>query len=322
MTATVLVTDYDFPDLAQERAVFEGMDVELVEGQAETAADVAELATEYEADALLNQYAPVDATVFEAAPSVRIVARYGRGVDNVDVADATEYGVMVANVPAYCEDEVSTHALALLLSCQRNVVDYDRTIKGGTWDWKVGKPMRRLSSQRLGLVSFGGIARRLAERAQSLGFEVVTYDPYVDEAEIRSLGVEPVDFETLLETADAVSVHAPLTKETRHMFDADAFNRMQETAYLVNTARGGLIDEDALAAALAEGEIAGAGLDVMENEPPGDSPLLERDEVVLTPHVAWYSEDSREELQRKTAENVREVLEGEIPDSVVNADDL
>ncbi|MFC7212605.1 C-terminal binding protein [Saliphagus sp. GCM10025334] len=315
---TILVTDYDFPDLAEERAVFEGTDVEIVEGQAKTAADVADLAAEWEADALLNQYAPVDATVFEAAPSVRVVARYGRGVDNVNVNDATDHGVFVASVPAYCTDEVSTHALALLLACQRNVVGYDRSIKSGTWDWTEGKPMRRLSSQRLGLVSFGGIARQLAERAQCLDLEVVSFDPYVDEDEMRAAGVEPLEFERLLETSDAVSVHAPLTEETHHLFDADAFAQMRETAYLVNTARGGLVDEDALADALEAGELAGAGLDVLTNEPPTDSPLVGREDVVLTPHVAWYSEDSRAELQRRTAENARDVLAGEVPEGVVN----
>lgn len=319
---TVLVTDFDFPDLSLERDVFAGTGVELVTAQATTAAEVAERASECEPDGLLNQYAPIDGTVFEAAPSIRVVGRYGRGVDNVDLAAATEHGVAVTNCPAYCESEVSTHALSLLLACKRHLTQYDRAIKSGTWDWKEGKPMHRLTEERLGLVSFGGIARELATRAQCLGFEVVAYDPYVDASEMREAGVDPVDFETLLSTSDAISVHAPLTAETRHMFDADAFERMQETAYLVNTARGGLVDESALAAALDAGDIAGAGLDVVENEPPDESPLLDCEDVVLTPHVAWYSEESREQLQRQTAENVRGVLAGDVPDSVVNTDAL
>lgn len=311
----VVVTDYDFPDLSIERELAEEAGVELEAAQAKSPEDVAAAAEG--ADALLVQYAQVDETVFESA-DLRAVGRYGIGVDSVDVDAATEHGVHVLNVPAYCIDEVSTHAFSLLLACVRKVARYDREIRDGTWDWTVGKPIRRFAGRTLGLAGFGKIPRAVTEKARAFDLDVVVYDPYVDAEEVEGHGAEKVEFEELLERSDFVSVHAPLTEETEGMFDADAFDAMDDSAILVNTARGSVVDVDDLYDALADGRIGGAGIDVMPTEPPEDRSLFELENVVATPHVSWYSEESYEELRRTVTSDVLGVLRGEDPQNPVN----
>lgn len=314
---TVVVTDYDFPDIEAERDVLDR--TATVRGARATTPEEVIAAAEG-ADGLLVQYAPVTAEVFDALDSLRVVARYGIGVDNVDLDAATANGVAVTNVPDYCLDEVPEHALALALTCERKTALFTERIAEGTWDWKEGRPIDRLRGQTLGLVGFGTIPRSLVGKAESLGFEFVAYDPYVDAGEMADYGVEKVDFEGLCERSDVVSVHAPLTPDTEGLFDAGAFDRIKETATLVNTARGGIVDVDALHDALADGELAGAGLDVMPEEPPEREALFARDDVVATPHVAWYSEASISTLRRSAAEQVRTVLEGGVPEYLVNED--
>jgi D-3-phosphoglycerate dehydrogenase / 2-oxoglutarate reductase len=312
----VVVTDYNFEDLGIEREALEPIGAEVVGADAETEEEVLEAAEG--ADALLNQYAPVGSAVFDAVPDLRAVGRYGVGVDTVDLDAATDHGVWVLNVPSYCEDEVSTHALSLLLACERRVARFDRAIDGGEWDWKGGRPIFRQRGRTLGLAGFGKIPQRLAEKAAALGMDVVAYDPYVESDELAEHGVEKVEFDALLERSDAISVHTPLTDETRNLFDREAFSAMDEESVIVNTARGAVIDTEALAAALEEGEIRSAGLDVLPEEPPEESPLVGRDDVVLTPHVGWYSEESLVELRRTVAEDVARVLEDEEPENPVN----
>lgn len=314
--ATVVVTDSNFPDLSIERRELATV-ADVVRADATTPEEVAEAAADADADALLVQYAEITDAVFREIDDLRVIGRYGIGVDNVDVESATEFGVTVVNVPSYCEDEVAEHALALLLACERRVVQYDAAVKDGRWDWKLGRPIHRLRGLTLGLAGFGKIPRRLVEKTAGLGFEYVAYDPYVDAESMAELGVEKVDFEGLVAGADAISIHVPLTDETEGLFDADAFAAMDD-AVVVNTSRGGIVDEDALGEALTSGAVRAAGLDVLSEEPPEDSPLLDRDEVVLTPHVAWYSEDSVAELRRTVARDVARVLRGENPDNPVN----
>ncbi|WP_129115523.1 C-terminal binding protein [Halegenticoccus tardaugens] len=318
MSHTVVVTDFDFPDVELERELCEAHGATLETAQATTPTEVIEAAAG--ADALLVQYAPITEAVFDALPDLVVVGRYGVGVDAVDVASATAHGVQVVNVPAYCEDEVSTHAIALLLACVRNVSNYDAEIKRGTWDWKRGRPIHRLRGRTLGFAGFGKIPERMVKKVRGFGLDAVAYDPYRSAEEIAGRGAEKVEFEELLERADAISVHTPLTDETRGLFDADAFRVMKESAVLVNTARGGVVDTDALADALTAGELAGAGLDVLPEEPPEPSPLLDRDDVVLTPHVAWYSEESIEELRRTATRDVLRAIVGERPENLVNPD--
>jgi len=315
MTDTVVVTDYDFPDLSIESAALDGADVDLRGEYARTPEEVIEVAEG--ADALLVQYADITDEVFEALPDLQAVGRYGIGVDSIDLDAASAHGVPVVNVPDYCIEEVPTHTLALLLACVRKIPSYDRAIKGGEWNWTAGKPIRRVTGATLGLVGFGKLPRRLIELVDGFDLDVLVYDPYVDAADIEAVGAEKVDFETLLERSRYVSVHAPLTDETRHLIDGDALDRMREDAILINTARGPLIEYEALAEAVEAGDIAGAGLDVLPEEPPDSAPL-DHDAIVYTPHVAWYSEESAETMRRTVTEDVLGILQGEAPMNLVN----
>jgi len=315
MTHRIVVTDYDFPDLSIERSVIEAADADLRGEYARSPEEVIEAAEG--ADALLVQYAEVTDAVFEAL-DLQAVGRYGIGVDSIDLDAATEHGVPVVNVPDYCMEEVPTHALTLLLACIRKVPSYDRAIKGGEWDWTGGKPIHRLTGSTLGLVGFGKLPRRLRELVAGFDLDVLVYDPYVDAADIEAADAEKVDLDTLLERSKYVSVHAPLTEETHHLIDAAAFERMREDAILVNTARGPLVDIDALGEAVEAGEIAGAGLDVLPEEPPDSIPPIDHESVVYTPHVAWYSEESMETMRRTVAEDVLGILQGEAPRNPVN----
>ncbi|MDR7426193.1 MAG: C-terminal binding protein [Armatimonadota bacterium] len=313
----VLVTDYVFPSLEVERAVLRAAGAELVAMQAGSEAELAEAVGN--ADGLLVCYAPVTRRVIERAQRCRVIARYGIGVDNVDVDAATERGIVVTNVPDYCIEEVSDHALALLLACARKVAFLDRGVRAGRWEARDAVPIRRLRGQVLGLVGFGKIPRLLAAKARALGLTVLAYDPYLDAATCEAYGARQVELGELLARADFVSVHAPLTPQTRGLIGEAELRRMKPTAYLINTARGPIVHEAALLQALQEGWIAGAALDVLESEPPpAGHPLLQAPQVVLTPHVAFYSEESLQELQRKAAEEVARVLTGQPPRYPVN----
>ncbi|WP_049937490.1 C-terminal binding protein [Haloplanus natans] len=316
MTDRIVVTDYDFPDLSIESGVVDGAaDVELRGEYARTPDEVIEAAEG--ADALLVQYAEITDAVFEALPDLRAVGRYGIGVDSIDLDAATAHGVPVVNVPDYCIEEVPTHTLALLLACVRKVPSYDRAIKGGEWDWTAGKPIRRFTGATLGLVGFGKLPRRLIELVEGFDLEILVYDPYVDAATVDAAGAETVDLDELLDRSRYVSVHAPLTDETRGLIDADALDRMREDAILINTARGPVVDYEALAVAVEAGDIAGAGLDVLPEEPPS-TPPLDHDAIVYTPHVAFYSEESEETMRRTVTEDILGILGGSDPTNPVN----
>jgi D-3-phosphoglycerate dehydrogenase len=312
MTDTLVVTDYDFPDLAVESAALAetDADVQLRGEYARTPEAVIDAAAD--ADALLVQYAEITEAVFEALPTLRAIGRYGVGVDSVDLAAATDHGVTVVNVPDYCIEEVPTHTLALLLACVRQVPRYDRAVKRGEWDWTIGRPIRRLTGATIGLVGFGKLPRRLVELVAPFDLDVLVYDPYVDTADVEAVGAERVGLDELLDRSRYVSVHAPLTEETRRLIDADAFDRMREDAILINTARGELVDLDALTDAVEAGDIAGAGLDVLPEEPPS-TPPLDHDDIIYTPHAAFYSETAIETMRRTVTEDVLGILRGEAP---------
>jgi D-3-phosphoglycerate dehydrogenase / 2-oxoglutarate reductase len=270
-----------------------------------------------EADAILVREARIDRAVIERLKRCQVIVRYGIGVDNVDLDAAREHRIYVANTPGYGLDEVSTHALALLLAVARRVVTRDRAIRSGTWDVGRAEPMYPVSGRVLGVVGFGGIARAFVEKMGAFApTRTLVYDPYVDTLPEGVLGV---DLATLCREADLISLHAPLTPETRHLIGARELALMRPTTILVNTSRGGLIDEFALAEALASGRLFGAGLDVFEREPPpSDHPFRRLGNVVLSDHTAWYSEASVRELQRRAAEEVARVFAGEVPRSWVN----
>jgi D-3-phosphoglycerate dehydrogenase len=262
--------------------------------------------------------------VIENLNKCRLIALTGIGYDNVDIAAATEKGICVANVPYYCLEEVSDHAMALILACARKFYQLLPDIKSGKWNTQADylsalKPLHRLSGQTLGLIGFGNIARTLVPKAKAFGFRIIAYSPHVPSILFETFKVESVKLDQLLEESDFVSMHTNLTPETKHMMGLEQFKRMKPTAYFINTARGELVDERALYTALSEGLIAGAGLDVLESEPPSrDNPLLELNNVLITGHFAYYSEESREELFRWPWEEVARVLQGEWPQGLVN----
>jgi D-3-phosphoglycerate dehydrogenase len=268
--ALVAVTDHVFPDLDQERTLLAGAGHELRFGVNATSVEEVREAVAG-ADAVLNCYAPMPADVIRGLDRCVVIARYGIGLDTVDLEQATAQGILVTNVPDYCIDEVSDHALALILSLARGVTLLDRKVRAGSWTPTDARPLHRLRGQTLGLVGFGRIARALASKMAPLGFRVVTTDPFVPDDAVRDAGAEPMTLEELLVAADVVSVHAPLTADSRHLIGAAELGLMKTGAILVNTSRGPLVDLDALRASLAEGRLGGVGLDVLEVEPPASS---------------------------------------------------
>ena len=312
----VVITDCDHGTIAPEEAVLRAGGVEYRLHQAKTEDDV--IAVARDADAIILQYAPITGRVLDGLPRCLVAVRYGVGVDTVDLAAATARGVMVANVPDYCIEEVSDHAIAMLLSLWRGVTAYDRAIRGGTWSTTARPPMPRLAGRVLGVIGVGRIGAQAARKASGLGMRVIGYDPYLSSL---PAGIVKVTLDELLQQADAVTLHLPLTPESRHLVNEAALRKMKPTALLVNTARGGIVDTAALIRALQEGWIAGAALDTLEQEPvPRDSPLLSLPNVILNPHASWYSDQSVPELKRKTAETAVAVLRGQRPASVVNPD--
>jgi len=242
----------------------------------------------------------------------RAIGRFGLGVDNIDLPTAKEKDIAVNYVPDYCIREVSDHAMALLLALIRKIPLSNKLVQSGRWEMPAVVPIRRIEGTVLGLIGFGHIPRLVAPKAQAFGMKVIAYDPFAKPDAFKAAAVESVDLDTLLKTSDYVSVHAPLLQATRGMLNAAAFGEMKKGAYIVNTARGPLIDEPALVAALDSGQVGGAGLDVVATEPLAkDSPLLGRDNVIVSPHTAFYSIEALNELQTKCATDVARVLSGE-----------
>jgi D-3-phosphoglycerate dehydrogenase len=263
-----------------------------------------------DADVVLVRESPVSQPVIDAMVHCKAIIRYGIGVDNIDQSAASARRIMVANVPDYGTDEVSSHTVALALAVSRRLWLHDREVREGRWSTGVLQPMFRLRGRTLGLVGFGRIARMTLEKFAGFGFgRVLVHDP---RAELPA-GVERTDMDTLCAESDVISLHAPLNDGTRRLINEERIARMRPTAIVVNTARGGLVDTDALYAALAERRILGAGLDVFEQEPPGDHKLFMLDNVVVTNHMGWYSEEAMRDLQRKTAEEAVRVLNGQTP---------
>lgn len=317
----VVVTDHPFPNMEIEQRELGKIGADLVVRQCGGEDEVLDLTRD--ADAVLNTYAKITSTAIREMTRCRIIARYGIGVDNVDVKAASQRGIVVTNVPDYCVDEVSDQALTLLLALERKVVPLDKTVRTGVWSYQRFRPIFRLRGRALGLVGFGKIARRLAEKAAALGLRIKAYDPCISNEMIKAAGAEPVSLETLLKTSDYVSIHCPLTPETRNMFGERLFSQMKPTAYLINTARGPIVDEQALYEAIKSKRLAGAALDVLCSErEPVRTPLLELEEVIITPHTAFYSEEAMVEQRLKAVTQVVKVLTGRSPDYPVNPEVL
>ncbi len=312
----VVITDCDHGSIEEEKAEFRQIGAELILAQVQGEKDLIRFCKD--ADGLLNQYALLTRKVLESLPKCKVISRYGVGVDSVDLQAATDLGIIVANVPDYCLDEVASQTIAMILTLTRKTAFFDRKVKSGEWDFHLGIPIYRIRGRILGLIGCGKIGMEVARRISAFGVKVMTYDPYLEKA---PEGIELKDFDTVLRESDFISIHCPLNESTRHLIGEKEFKKMERKPLLINTSRGPIVDEKALIHALGEGLLSGAGLDVLEKEPPvSQSLLLKMENVVLSPHVGFYSVESISELKRRTAKNVSEVLMGRGPGSVVNCE--
>jgi D-3-phosphoglycerate dehydrogenase len=297
----VLVTDAEYSSLDLEADVLSSAGHQLSTADCQTPEAVIEAAAGV--DALIVQYAPITAAVFRALPRLRLVSRYGVGVDTVDIDAASQHGVWVCNVPDYGTGEVALHTVAMLLALLRNLATHDREVRTGQWDYQLGGQLPRASTLALGVVGLGRIGRLTAERAAPWFAASAGYDPYLPD-DAWPGGLERLGLEELFERSAAVTLHVPLTEATHRLVRSDLLARMPYGSYLVNTARGGLVDLDAALEALESGRLAGVALDVLPEEPPPDHPLLHHPSALITPHVAWYSTQAEVELRRKAAQNI------------------
>lgn len=318
----VVVCDYEFPSLDPERAAFEGLTgLELIDGGCRSTEEVMKATAD--ADGVLNQWNRLTREVIENMSRCRVIATYGIGVDKIDVAAATEKGIYVCNVPDYNKHEVADHTVAMLLSASRRLVSLDRLMREGKYGFMyLNEPMYRLEGQTVGLVGFGKIPVKVAYKL-STAFEmnIIAYDPFVSAETMAEHGVRKVDMETLMSESDFVSIHVPLTANTRYMIGDTLLRRMKRTAYLINCGRGAIVEEAALVEVLRERAIAGAAIDVFEEEPlPVEHPLMQLDNVYLTPHCAWHTRESMYDMQWGAAHQVALVLEGREPTNAVNGD--
>jgi len=306
----IAVTDSVFPSLDPAKAALARLNPTYRMSKSVNAEDIVAVAKD--ADAMLVTYAKLTREVLTQLTRCKAIGRFGLGVDNIDLVVAKEKGIAVNYVPDYCIREVSDHAMALLLALIRKIPFSNKLVQSGRWEMPAVVPIRRIEGTVLGLIGFGHIPRLVTPKALAFGMKVLAYDPFTKPDVFKSAGVESVDLDTLLQSSDYVSMHAPLLPATRGMMNAASFAKMKKGAYIVNTARGPLIDEAALIAALDSGQIGGAGLDVVATEPLAkDSPLLGRDNVIISPHTAFYSIEALNELQTKCATDVARVLSGE-----------
>jgi D-3-phosphoglycerate dehydrogenase len=301
-----------FPNWKPAEAALAGVDFELRLARTPGAADILDVARD--ADAIFVTYARITADVIAGLEKCKVIGRFGIGTDNIDLDAAAKAGITVTYAPVYCLEEVSDHTMALLLSLARKIPFSNAMVNGGRWEMPAVVPIRRFKGRTLGLIGIGNIAQAVIRKAQAFGIETIAFDPYAPESLFAAHKTEKVGLDELYARSDFVSVHAPLTPDTEKMLNADAFRKMKTEAFLINTSRGPLVDIDALAAALDAGEIAGAALDVLPQEPPAaDNPMFGRDNVILTPHTGFYSEDALLDLQTTVASDVAAVLDGRAP---------
>lgn len=314
---TVVIAYNEFPDTRVESDILKAIEATVLHVRGLETPEQWEAARQ--ADALMVSTQKVTAHLLASMTRCRIVSRVGTGLDAIDIPAATQHGIWVTNVPDYSVDEVSTHAITLLLAHARRLPLALEATRRGVWDSKLVRPFPRLKGQTLGVLGFGRIARATAAKGRGLGLEVIAYDPYVPPQTMAADGVRAVDAETLWRESDFISLHTPLTDGTRQIVDAPALALMKPTVFLINTARGPLIDEEALVQAVRSGQIAGAALDVLVSEPPPpDHPLLHEDRILITPHYAWYSESATHDVRARGAEEIVRVFRRERPRCPVN----
>jgi D-3-phosphoglycerate dehydrogenase len=319
----VVISDYDFGDIEVERNILEPAGIRVVGLQAKSEDDLIPEARG--CDAVINQYARVGANTIAAMEHCKVIARYGVGVDIVDVEAATARNILVTNVRDYCTEEVADHAMALLLALARKLPQYNSASHAGTWHWRSGRPIRRLHDRIMGIVSFGRIGQAIAVRAKAFGLRILAYDPYVDDALLAAHGAERADRDAVITQSDYLMMQVPMTPETRHFLGEAELSRMKHGTIIINTGRGPTIDNAALARALQSGRIAAAGLDDLEEEPakrrawdPTRNPLMALENVFVTPHSAYYSEESIRMAREVAAGEVLRVLTGKRPRNPVN----
>lgn len=319
MTWKVLITDHVWPSTDPERAVLEAGGASVVVAPDGEEATLIELARD--ADAIMTCFAQVTENVVRAAEQCVVIGRFGVGVDNIAVNTATELGIAVTYVPDYCVDEVSDHVMALLHAWNRKIALFDRSVKESGWGSQpLTMRMMRLRGKTIGIVGFGRIGQAVAAKARAFGLNILAADPVVPAKTVEDMGGRLVDLPALLAESDFVSLHTPLSDATRDMIGREELTMMKPDAFLINAARGPLIDEVALYEALTGNIIAGAGLDVMvDNTPPQDHPLLSLDNIIITPHVAFFSQESTLELEQRAAAEVVSVIHGRMPDNLVNS---
>jgi D-3-phosphoglycerate dehydrogenase len=318
MTWKVLITDHVWPSTDPERAVLEAGGAQVVVAPDGEEATLVEMARD--ADAIMTCFAQVTENVVRAAEQCVVIGRFGVGVDNIAVNTATELGIAVTYVPDYCVDEVSDHVMALLHAWNRKITLFDRSVKEHGWGSQpLTMRMMRLRGKTIGIVGFGRIGQAVATKARAFGMNILATDPWVPSETVASAGGELADLATLLQKSDFVTLHAPLTENTHNLIGRAELEMMKPEAFLINAARGPLIDEIALYNALENRAIAGAGLDVMvDSVPPHDHPLLSLDNIIITPHVAFFSQESTLELEQRAAAEVVSVIHGRMPDNLVN----
>lgn len=323
----VVITDYDFGDVSVEKEILEAAGAEVIALQAKGEADLFDVAPD--CAAMMNQYARIGKETISRMRKCEVIARYGVGVDLVDVSSATDRGILVTNVQNYCTEEVADHAISLWLTLARKLPDYDRATHAGIWKWQSGQPVYRLRGRTMGVVSLGKIGQAIVARAQAFGVTVIAYDPFLPADVAAKLGVELVGKPDLLARSDYILMQAPMTPDTHHFLSDAEFTAMKPGAILVNTGRGPTVDNAALFRALSEGHLAAAGLDDPEEEPakranwtPADNPLFTLPNVLVTPHAAYYSEESIRAARVTAATQVAKVLTGQKPDYTVNAEAL
>ena len=319
----VYVSDYDYPDLSIEKRILEPIGAEVIGLQCKTGEGLAELAAD--ADAILQQYAKIPRETIKNLKKCKAICRYGIGVDIVDVEAAYEYGMVVTNVPDYCIDEVADHNITLGLALIRRILIYDKSTKSGKWHWSESRgPIYRFRDMTWGLIGFGRIAQNLNFKLKGLGFKIQAYDPYISEDLMASMGVRKIELPNLYSTSDVIALLCPYTEETHYLISENALSKMKSSAILLNCSRGKLVENKALYKALIDGWIAGAGLDDIEEEPaklenwtPEDNPLFTLDNCIITPHVAYVSEQSLQRCREVAATNAKAVLLGNVPPNIV-----
>lgn len=316
MSETILLTDYAWPDDSVERTIIESAGFRLVSGPASPApaSAIEALVREHRPAGILTCWAPVSAAAIAAAPNLKIVARLGVGLDNIAVEAATAQRVLVANVPDYCVEEVSDHAIGFALAWTRGLIRFDREVRAGGW-MPADARLRRLASLTCGLVGYGRIGRATARKFSAFGCRVLAHDPFMS---ADADGVEAVGLDDLFARSDIVVVHAPLTERTHHLVDRDRIARMAPGGLLINVSRGPIVDTDAVVEALQSGRLSGAALDVLESEPTVPAALIDQPGAMLTPHVAFSSDASLLELRERAAQEVVRVLRGEPPRNPCN----